>query len=105
MRPTLFPHAKLVGVAPSLTSVSTTLDDREAQTAASLEATLNAIWPREALSCEAPFVMSQAFIPRTKAIADSAGNGLAHFRSGAARTMFCRLGGEVARRMALGEGA
>jgi hypothetical protein len=100
MRPQLFPKLKLLGIVPSITSVSTDLNSREIRIADDLERQAAEIWPGEAKTPNFPLVMKQSFVPRTGPIADAAGKGVAYFRNNHARTIFVRLGDEVQRRIA-----
>jgi cellulose biosynthesis protein BcsQ len=99
MRPSLFPHLKLVGVVPSITVKSTGLNDREAKVANDIEAEMTDIWPASGRPAGKSVVMGTQFIPRTGPIGDAAGLGIAFFRNNGAQSIFSRLGAEVEERL------
>ncbi|MBL8536777.1 MAG: ParA family protein [Hyphomonadaceae bacterium] len=98
MREEAFPNLKLLGVIPSITLVATGLRPVEEAELRELEIKLREIWPAAARS-NGEIVMRTAFVPRTHAIRDAAGKGIAYFRDAKAKQVFVRAGAEVTQRL------
>lgn len=98
MREDAFPTLKLLGIVPSITLAATGLKKVEEDELAELEAKLREIWPAGARSA-GEIVMKNAFVPRSQAIRDAAGKGIAYLRDAKAKQIFARLGAEVLQRL------
>jgi chromosome partitioning protein len=93
LRPAIFPHLRLFGVIPTMTYRSSELTIRENRVAERINSEVRRILGGDA------WVLGEAAIPRTSAIYNSAGEGIAYVMSSEAREILDSIGQKVSKRL------
>ncbi|MBX3430671.1 MAG: ParA family protein [Hyphomonadaceae bacterium] len=93
LRPTVFPHLKLFGIIPTMVYRGGQLTLRENRVAERINAEVRRILGGDS------WVLADAAVPRTAAIYNVAGEGIAYVMNADARDVFDSIGAKVSRRL------